>query len=230
MLLNYTDLFNSHVSHSNKGIHHQHLICILQRSSQVCLLVTPNDIYNSNHIMAFRWTFSSRNAFWKLYHWNTGECHHQLIEHSSGNPAIGTARILTTTECQEWRETETIGGDSTIANRNNRYHVTSWRERSWEKHSDARSNTNGYYKMCQWLQLYSVAMERIMKLQGQQLDLETFAESHLILSTGYWNNHLRKETLILSPPSFDYLSPLLSLCVIHKTAQPREYRDAHFNY
>lgn len=162
----------------------------------------------------------------------------QVEKGPAWNPALGTARILTTMECQEWCETETIGGDSTIANGNNRYHVTSWWEGSWEKHSDAQSNTNGYYKMCQWLQLYSVAMERIMKLQGQQLDLETFAESHLIwtndpsssLSTGYWNNHLRKETLILSPPSFDYLSPLLSLCVIHKTAQPREYRDAHFNY
>lgn len=75
----------------------------------------------------------------------------QVEKGPAWNPALGTARILTTTECQEWRETETIGGDSTIANGNNRYHVTSWREGSWEKHSDAQSNTNGYYKMCQWL-------------------------------------------------------------------------------
>lgn len=138
MLLNYADadLFNSQVTDSNKGIHHKRPDLHSARPMRrVCFPVTPNDVYNPNHIMLFRWTFSSPNTFWKLRLLNRS-CHHQLIGHSSGKrPRLEIKGA--------WRRMNIDNWEMTWGRDNGRHRcdckwkrsisVTFWKEGSWEK-------------------------------------------------------------------------------------------------
>lgn len=141
MLLNYAedDLFNSHISHSSKGIHQKYLICIPHSGwAEFASLSHQTMFYSPNHIMLFRCTFSSPNTFWKLHCWTTDESsHHPLIEHSSGKKPDLKSRAWRSTNADNSEMTQDRDngrqGIDAILNGNNQYHITFRKKGSWEE-------------------------------------------------------------------------------------------------
>lgn len=121
MLLNYADadLFNSHVSCGNKGIHHKHLICILHGerarfaslSHQTMFITLIILQYSDEH---FHHLTPSESSIAEPL---MSATYHQLIEHSSGkkasawNRGLGAAWILT---IERWRGIETVEGTALV--------------------------------------------------------------------------------------------------------------------